>query len=280
MGFFPPGALDAIDPLKQFPTPERYRRLPRVEAFVDEVGDRGFTTKSSDVFAMVAVMVPQERVPDMKVVVGGLRHAVNTSKPLHWVDHFTPKPKHAARRRLASQWIAKIPDVKVVYVVAHKATLIASQHLRADRDLFYNYMTKLLLERVAYQARYWPGGQRLAVARLSAVKNMDHIESVDYLNGARRYQHTRAPFENILWPPIWRGPDVFDGLQLADLYLGMLWCAIRGDHGDVDCAEMLLEHRHQLRRGPSGQVLGWGVKVFGDPAYLTKRIWWPELIRA
>lgn len=271
--------VSRYDPLKQYPTPQRLRMLPRLEVFVDEVGDRGFTTKSSEAFAMAAVIVPQECVADMKLVIGGLRHTINTTKPLHWVDHFTPKQKHADRRRLASDWVAKIPEVKVVYVIAHKATMIAGEHLRADQDLFYNYVTKLLLERVAYEAKFWPGRPRLAVTRLSAVRNMRHGDSVEYLNAVRAYNRTRAPMEHILWPPKWHDPSAFDGLQLADIYLGMLWTALKGGPDDADCARMLLEHRHQLRRSAHGQVLGYGVKVYGDPRYVSQRCWWPAFVQ-
>ena len=228
---------------------------------------------------MVAVMVPAEAVDDLKVVVGGLRNVINTTKPLHWVDHFTPKPQHAARRSLASRLVAAIPGAKVVYVVAHKSTLIASQSLRADRDLFYNYVTKLLLERVAFAAERWDGGSRLAIVRLGDVKNMDHVESLRYLNVVRESGRTRAPFKFIMWPPRWYGPDRFDGLQLADLYAGMLLCALRGDPADPGCAAYLLEHRHQIRRSPSGDIFGWGIKLFGDARYLKGRAWWADLHR-
>jgi hypothetical protein len=262
----------------QYTTSQELRQLPRIEVFVDEYGDRGFTTKSSPVFAMTAVLVPTERIVDVKVVVGGLKNVINTPKPLHWVEHFTPKQEHASRRALAARLIAGLPDVRVIYVVAHKGTLISGERLQADKDLFYNYMTKLLLERVAFEARDWPGGARLAVARLSAVKNMHHEGSVDYLEGVRRQGKTKAPMEHILWPPRWYDPSKFDGLQLADLYMGMFGTALSGAPDDPTCARFLLEHRHQLRRSWSGQVLGYGVKVYGDARFLTERAWWGDFV--
>lgn len=270
---------DIFDPRAAFRTPPTIGALPKVEVFVDELGDRGFSTKSSETFAMVAVLVPSESMAHMRVVISGLRAEINTTKPLHWVDHFTPKPKHDSRRHLASDLVATIPGVKVVYVIAHKRTLIASEQLKADRDLFYNYVTKLLLERVAFAARYWPGGPRMAITRLSAVKNMDHTMSLDYLVSVRRGRRTAAPMEYIKWPPEWYGPDRWDGLQLADLYLGMLNCALTGDDHDEGCATHLLKHRHQIRRGPRGQILGWGVKVYGDDAFLLRRCWWKTVSR-
>lgn len=269
---------ELLDPLKRYRTRAPFGQLPKVEVYVDEHGDRGFTTKSSAVFAMTAVMVPAESAPHMRVVAKGLRGEINTTKPLHWVDHFTPKPKHAGRRRLAADMVATIPDVKVIYVVADKATLIASQHLRSDQDAFYNYMTKLLLERVAFAAQHWHGGSRLALVRLSAVRNMDHAESLDYLHAVRERGKTRAPFNFISWPPTWHGPDRYDGLQVADLYMGMFGCAIGGSDSDAACGEHLMKHRLQIRRGPQGKVLGWGIKVYGEEGFITRRAWWAALV--
>lgn len=261
-----------------FSTPPRLGRLPKVEVYVDELGDRGFTTRSSDVFAMVAVMVPAESAPHMRVVAAGLRAEINTPKPLHWVEHFTPKPKHAPRRRLAADMVAVIPGARVIYVIADKATLIASEHLKHDKDVFYNYVTKLLLERVAFAARHWAGGPRLAVARLSSIKGTRDVDSIEYLERVRRVGATKAPLEHIRWPPSWHGPERYVGLQIADLHMGMMGAALSGPVDDARCAENLLAHRAQIRRGPAGRVLGWGIKVYGDPTTLTQRIWWRDLV--
>lgn len=267
-----PGAGD------RFCTPARLGRLPKVEVYVDELGDRGFTSRSSQVFAMVAVMVPAESAPHLRVVASGLRAEINTPKPLHWVEHFTPKPKHAARRRLAADMVAVVPGTRVIYVIADKATLIAGERLRHDQDAFYNYVTKLLLERVAYAARHWSGGPRLAIARLSSIKGTRDVDSIDYLERVRRTRATKAPLEQIRWPPSWHGPERYDGLQIADLYMGMMGAALSGPVDDAVCAAHLLAHRAQIRRGPAGQVLGWGIKIYGDPTTVTQRVWWTDLV--
>ncbi|MBU4215278.1 MAG: DUF3800 domain-containing protein [Actinobacteria bacterium] len=268
----PPG-----DPPGRYRTPARIGSLDRVEVYVDEFGDRGFTTRSSPFFAMTAVMVPVESVPYMKVIAAGLRAQIRTDKPLHWVEHFTPKPKHAARRALAASLVAGIPGVTTIYVIADKATMIAGEHLRHDQDAFYNYVTKLLLERVAFAAKHWPRGPRLALARLSSIKGTRDVDSVEYLEAVRDRGRTDAPMEFIKWPPTWHGPERYDGLQIADIYMGMMGAALTGDDGDLGCATHLLTHRHQIRRGPAGQVIGWGIKVYGDPLVLTRRAWWPAL---
>lgn len=262
---------------------QRYRtlpqigQLPKVEVYVDEYGDRGFSPKASPFFAMTAVMVPEEHAAHMRVVASGLRAEIRTTKPLHWVDHFTPKPKHASRRQLAATLVAGIPGVSVTYVVAHKESMVGGEHLRSSQVAFYNYVTKLLLERVAYQAKGWPGGPRMAVCRLSSIKGTRDVDTIAYLEGVRTYGKTSAPMDFIKWPPSWHGPERYDGLQIADLYMGMMGSALSGRDQDLACAEGLLAHRGQIRRSAGGKVLGFGVKVYGDEAVLTDRAWWGEL---
>ena len=72
-------------------------------------------------------------------------------------------------------------------------------------------MTKLLLERVAYAALQWRGGPRLAIARLSSIKGTRDVDSIDYLERVRRVRATKAPLEQIRWPPSWHGPERYDG---------------------------------------------------------------------
>ena len=55
-----------LGPDDRFCTPAHLGRLPKVEVYVDELGDRGFTSRSSQVFAMVAAMVPAESAPHMR----------------------------------------------------------------------------------------------------------------------------------------------------------------------------------------------------------------------
>ncbi|HEY3546248.1 MAG TPA: DUF3800 domain-containing protein [Propionicimonas sp.] len=258
-------------------TPAAIGRLRRVEVFVDEYGDRGFGLKASPMFAMTAVMVPEESVNHMRAVAGGLRSVIRTGKPLHWVEHFTPKPKHAERRALAAEMLAGIPGVVFLCVVADKATLEGSEYLKGDEDHFYNYVTKLLLERVAFQAKNWPGGARMALARLSSIRGTRERDSIEYLEAVRDRGRTTAPLQYIKWPPHWYGPERYDGLQIADLYTGIIGNAISGAPTEIECAAHLLRCRHQLRRGPRGQVLGWGVKVYGRDGFLTERPWWPLL---
>lgn len=255
----------------------RLGALPKLSVYVDETGDRGLAKNSSKFFAMTALAVPSEDDWTVRYAAGGLRHMIHSSRPdtntpLHWVDHF--KAKRPERRLRAAMALAQMPTAKVIHVIAPKDGIRAYPGL-ADGARFYNFTTRLLLERVAYAAKQWNGGPRLAVVRLGAVKGMDHNETVGYLDWVRqgRVENWGVPWEHIKWPPMWTGTD-WDGVQLADIHAGLLNVALTGDKEDDTCAENLLLCKHQLYRSPGGVLLGCGVKVIGNSNFVTTRTWW------
>ncbi|MET9297326.1 DUF3800 domain-containing protein [Streptomyces sp. NPDC003077] len=250
---------------------------PRLHVYVDETGDRGFQEKSSTFFAMTALMVPAEDDWNVRVTAGGLRALIHRSRPettapLHWVEHF--KRKHAQRRNHAARQLALMPSAKVSHVIVPKTAVRFYEGL-ADGVRFYNYTTRLLLERVAYAAERWEGGPRLAVVRLGAVRGMDHGDTADYLDEVRRggAGDPDVPWRAVKWPPVWTGTD-WDGIQFADLHAGLLNVALSGVPDDDDCAANLLLCKHQLHRSRPGALLGYGVKILGDPSFVTERCWW------
>ncbi|SFT83642.1 Protein of unknown function [Actinopolyspora lacussalsi subsp. righensis] len=257
-------------------TPSWAGKLPKVEVYVDETGDRGFGKNSSSFFAMTALMIPAESVSYARAVAAGLRYEIGTSRPLHWVEHF--KPKRADRRRLATRMLASIPNVKTIHVITHKATVQFNEALRSDNEKFYNYTTRLLLERIALAAHGWHGGARLAILRLGSVRHMDHDGTVSYLNLVQNIPSpVHTPWEHIRWPPSWHGTSEYDGLQLADLHAGILSVALRGAPDDVRSAQLLIECGHQLHRA-NGKLLNCGVKIIGENDFVTNRSWWPSLL--
>ncbi|MFH8926360.1 DUF3800 domain-containing protein [Streptomyces pristinaespiralis] len=262
--------------------PARFGQLPKLHVYVDETGDRGFSAASraqSPFFAMTALIVPQEDEWTVKLTAGGLRAIVHGAqpqeilKPIHWVEHF--KAKRPERRLHAARALALMPSATVIHVIAHKDTVNADAGMRQDKGLFYNYTTRLLLERVAYTAREWPGGPRLAIVRLGHVKHMDHSTSESHLDWVRQNGQYGVPWAYISWPPTWENTQR-DGIQLADVHAGLLNCALSGDPSDASCAQNLLLCSHQLRRSKGGALLGYGVKVIGHDSYVTGRVWWND----
>ncbi|MFE4174193.1 DUF3800 domain-containing protein [Streptomyces sp. NPDC056909] len=175
------------------PSSAYYGQLPKLHVYIDETGDRGFSIASraqSPFFAMSALIVPQEDEWIVKVTAGGLRALVHGAqpqrilKPIHWVEHF--RPKRPERRNQAARTLALMSSAKVIHVIAHKDTVNSDDGMRQDKGVFYNYTTRLLLERVAYAAKDWPGGPRLAIVRLGRVKHMDHDAAEADLDSMRQ----------------------------------------------------------------------------------------------
>lgn len=259
-------------------TPVHPGALAKLGVYVDETGDRGISDKASPFFAMTALMVPAEDDWTVRYAAAGLRSVIHTSqpdqaKPLHWVEHF--KRKHTDRRFRAASALAGMPSAKVVHVIVPKEAARSAPGLK-DTSRFYNYTTRLLLERVAYAAANWPGGQRLAILRLGTVRGMDHTATARYLDWVRANQAYNVPWRLIKWPPTWMGTD-WDGIQLADLHAGLLNSALTGAPDDEACAANLLLCKHQLYRSHTGRLLGYGVKVLGsDTTIVTGRSWWDK----
>jgi hypothetical protein len=245
--------------------------LPKLNVYVDETGDRGFTAKSSPHFAMTALMVPEEDDWRTRATAAGLRGLIDTPGPLHWVEHF--KAKRPERRTHAATLLAEMRTAKVVHVIADKATC----GLTRDGAIFYNYTTRLLLERVALAAQEWSGGSRLAIVRLGTVKGMDHAGTAQYLDHVRHGGCTTfdVPWQYIKWPPNWQN-TTYDGIQLADIHAGMLNVALSGKPEDPKCAGDLLLCKHLLRRSTGGSLLGYGVKVIGQSSFVTGRVWYRD----
>lgn len=262
-------------------TPARLGQLPKLRVYVDETGDRGLGDTCSPFFAMTALMVPDEDDWTVRYAASGLRGVIHASRPgdttpLHWVDHF--KAKRPERRVRAATVLSQMPSAKVVHVIAPKEAVRQDFPGLRDTTRFYNFTTKYLLERVAYAAQAWPGGPRLAIVRLGAVKGMDHTDTAAYLTRVRRgdFDNFPVPWQHIKWPPAWTGTD-WDGIQLADIHAGLLNVALTGANDDAGCAENLLLCKHQLHRSATGRLLGYGVKIIGrNESFVTNRTWWAK----
>ncbi|MFG6286367.1 DUF3800 domain-containing protein [Actinotignum schaalii] len=235
----------------------RLYNLHEVEIYCDESGCRGFGPKATPWFGMCAVMVPHESVYQMRATVKGMQAVIGTSKPLHWTEHFSPK-KRQERRETIAQMLANIPGITLIYVIADKNTLRASDALKTDGALFYHYVMKLLLERVVNQLDEWPGGTRRGVLSLGSVKGVDHRTSLAYLNKIMRHDRHHNPWNLLCQPPKWISTNEREGVQVADLYMGIFRRAI--EHGDTeDGLACLKKIAHQIRRSPRGLAKSYGV---------------------
>lgn len=138
-------------------------------AYVDETGDRGFTTKSSPIFGITAVLVADELDAMMRSAVTTLRSDFGVEGvPLLWSRYCGPA--HHDRRRHVARTLAKVPGLQAIYVMIDKLRSPDSAAMRTDQRLAYNYVARLAFERIALAARAWHGGSRRAVVRVAHVK--------------------------------------------------------------------------------------------------------------
>jgi hypothetical protein len=212
--------------------------LRKVMVFVDESGDRNVSpNRSSDFFTMTAVLVSAEHQQDLRLVIAGMRSVVKTTNGLHWRDHL--KAAHDDRRQLLVRYLAAVPTVQVIHVIMDKKLFTPGSHLAAGGDDLYNYTLRFLIERIAIAALHWPGGERVADVRFGLVKGIDHKRTQSYLH----HIAVREPgeWDNLLWPQHWHATGLWDGLQAADMYSGMLNAAIAQDD-----PRWMMATRHQL----------------------------------
>lgn len=171
--------------------------------------------------------------------------------------------------------LAALPNVRVIYVVVEKAAVSVS--LLNDQVKFYNYAAGLVLERALLSAKHdWPGGPREAVVRFGHVKGFDHTTTSTYFQVKEAQAPACMPWGLLTKPPTFEGQALWDGLQAADQYAGVLSAALNVDpYGGYE-PQHLLRVRHQLRRGPAGQAEGYGWKAWLAPSSLDAYPWWPE----
>lgn len=242
-------------------------------SFVDEAGDRGMGQKSSPYFIMGAVTVDDRsrvRLADA-VAAAKNRFGIPLQKPLHWTDHC----RTFARRQFVARSFAAVEGVQLNYVVFKKATIPRTSGLGEDTKKFYNYAAGVLLDRILLGAQYWPGGPRKVRPFFGHVRGFDHSGTVEYfaLHGARHSYANRAFLEA---QPKFIATDQSSGVQAADQYVGMLRDAICVDEFGGYEYPHLMTVRHQIRRGPGGKAVNYGLKCFAEPGFPETLPWWPR----
>ena len=117
---------------------------------VDETGDRGFSSKSSPYFCLAACAFRHSNAGIIVRAMEALNSALG--RPLrhsiHAVDHLKTHDKLME----AVEHLSKLP-VRVIYVVLPKASTPADSSMRGDDIHVYNYLARMLLERMSWFAR-------------------------------------------------------------------------------------------------------------------------------
>lgn len=189
-----------------------------LEIHVDETGDRGFGSKSSAYFCLAACAF---RHSNASKVVDGMRN-LNAAlgrpakQPIHAVDHL----KDHDRLMEAVEHLAQLP-VRLFFVVLPKSMTAPDAGIRRNSDWTYNYLARLLLERMSWFAR---GIGVPAQPIFAAVKRMPRNSLDDYIDLLRRMSSSTA-WEWLMLPVEVDHAANRVGMQWADIAGRAMWKA-------------------------------------------------------
>ena len=231
-------------------------------AFVDETGDRGYSKKSSEYFAMAAVVFPasvqqkvKDCITDIKIKIG-----IPLSKPLHWSKHCR---MHETRKFISGE-LAKIEDVTVIYAISDKKTM------PQDHTKFYNIVAACVLERILKHTEEL--NTKVSVW-FGHVKGFKHGATVEYFE---KREWRLGNYDRIENQPKWISADMNSGIQIADCYAGILGAAMIVDKfGDYE-QSYLGKIKHQIRKTKEGKICGFGIKALSKDNNPKSFKWWPH----
>jgi hypothetical protein len=231
-------------------------------AFVDEIGDRGHSGKSSEYFAMSAVIFPASVQQRVKDCIANIKSAlgINLKTALHWRQHCH---RHDVRKYVAGE-IAQLKDVTVIYVISDKR--IASE----NHERFYNLVAALTMERILNHTEEL---NAKVTVRFGHIRGFDHSTTIDYF---KKRDWRYCNYDRLINEPEWISADTNSGIQLADLYAGILGAAMIPDRFGNYEAVYLETIKHQIRKSNSGRISGYGIKAItweNNPRFFK---WWPK----
>jgi len=229
-------------------------------AFVDEIGDRGYSKKSSEYFAMAAVIFPASMQQKVKNCITSIKtkFGIPLKVPLHWRKHCR---MHEYRKVVIGE-ITKLEGVTVIYVISDKKTVFV------DHTKFYNIVAACTLERILKkveeldtQVSVWFG----------QVKGFDHSTTIDYF---QKRTWRLGNYERLINQPKWIPADSNSGIQLADQYAGVLGAAMIADKfGNFE--PLYLEAiKHQIRKSKDGKICGFGIRALSKDNNPKSFKWW------
>jgi len=231
-------------------------------AYVDEIGDRGYSKKSSEYFAMAAVILPvsiQQKVKDCITKIK-IEYGIPLNKPLHWYRHCR---LHETRKYIARE-LAKLEGITIIYVISDKKTT------PKDHVKFYNLVAACTLERILKKSEKQNADVSVWFGH---VRGFNHNTTLEYFQN-REWKFSR--YDRLVNKPKWIPAEVNSGIQLADMYAGILGAAMIADrHGDFE-PSYLKTIKHQIRKSTDGIISGFGIRALSKDNNPQSFKWWPQ----
>jgi len=231
-------------------------------AFVDEIGDRGHSGKSSEYFAMAAVIFPASVKQKVKDCIAKIKteFGVPLKVPFHWRKHCTAHEY----KKFVTREISQLEGVTVIYVISDKKT-VPKDHVK-----FYNLVAASMLDRILKHSEEL---NKNVCVKYGHIRGFDHTTTIDYFY-KRNWRSSN--FNRLINAPGWIRADSSSGIQLADIYAGILGAAAFADKfGDFE-ALYLDRIKHQIRKSNKGKISGFGIKALSFDNNPQSFKWWPQ----
>lgn len=242
-----------------------------IEIYVDETGDRGYGPKSSPYFCFAACAFKHSDAGDVIEAMRNLNRSLGRAPtiPIHARNHLK---KHDQLME-AVEHLAELHDIlKVFYVVLPKSSTPPYAKMRRDPNYVYNYLAKILLERMSWFAR---DAELPAYPCFASVKRMPRNLLDQYIS------RLQTEIGDIDWQwlitPL--GVDQANnriGMQWADIAGRAIWKATTpGTHPPHRIEPVYLETMAPAIWGRR-PVESYGVKSI-QPGWHNSQTWWTQV---
>ena len=231
-------------------------------AFVDEIGDRGHSPKSSEYFAMAAAIFPallQQRIKDCITSIK-TKFGIPLKVPLHWRKHCK---LHEYRKYVTGE-IGKLENVTVIFVISNKETI------PDDHEKFYNIVAAYTMERILNHSERL--NKKVSV-RFGHVKGFNHSTTLDFF---QKSDWLLGDYSNLTGQPKWISAETNSCIQLADLYAGILGAAMITDKFGNYETGYLEKIKQQIGKSKSGKISGYGIRIISEDNDPQSFNWWPK----
>lgn len=242
-------------------------------AYVDETGDRGWGGRSSPIFVVSAIIVPDGY--ETRLVEALDRINATLKKPAGTVLHWAENVKTHPQRKYVAGELAGL-DMTVASVVVLKQPLTGSGTALSNPTSMYNYAIRRLMERISWFVDDAGGEVSVTFAH---VKRFPYARLDEYMRVLRNRQSS-IRWRAFTGKPKIDQPSRIRPLQVADLVAGAFGSALRvDDYGSHEASYLLqLVPRIYIRGG--GKVTSYGFNPIGLPEHLTSYPWWPAFLAA
>jgi len=247
------------------------RELYRV--FVDETGDRGWGSKSSDIFVLSAIIVRDRDLAQIEAALSRIKRTLG--KPDHATLHWAENIKDHSQRKLVAREIGGLP-ISITNVIVMKRHVDPETTRLNDATSMYNYAVRRLVERLSFYMQK-RGGE--AVVTFAHVRRFPYQKLHDYLDRLRA-SDTYIRWNLFTGKPKIDQPNRVPGLQAADLVAGCLWAALTTDRYGAYETAYLREIYKLLFIGPNRKITSYGMNIVGEDGAMDHFPWWANFVRA